>query len=345
MQDLKRCPSGHQPVEDSVLSANAGPKVAKCDVHKKLPSDVVWKEVRPDLRQALLSGFEYDKAVEWLASGKEAHSLFSSPVLVQMLVSLIFWRHLDSTPWAKYVPEVYYKMTDEVVDRHITSGTEPAAWGDLNEHVNYLESDVESTVNNPKKDPDYKDSGDGKAKSKKSGTKKSDDHPRSGSKRSRESDDDSDSDDGPIVPTKMSKRSRTSVIAYTSPRPRPKSTSGSGSKSKSSSGKSHAKSLAFKPYQSLSVKELQLVETPDCDAFYWLYYGIRVQRVSSTKTTTGQTLGFPDYEVHKHSCATLVKRWALCMLLVQSNGFRPINARHGSKDSANHTLADPLEID
>ncbi|POM77023.1 Putative Polyprotein, partial [Phytophthora palmivora] len=36
---------------------------------------------------------------------------------------------------------------------------------------------------------------------------------------------------------------------------------------------------------------------------------IRVQRVSSTKTTTGQTLGFPDYEVHKHSCAILKERW------------------------------------
>ncbi|KAK1935846.1 hypothetical protein P3T76_010540 [Phytophthora citrophthora] len=194
-----------------------------------------------------------------------------------------------------------------------------------------LRATVESTVDNPKKGPDYKDSGvveseseddsedsgsdasgdsdsvsdkskNKKSGNKKSGNKKSDDHPRSGSKRPRESDDDSDSDDGPIVPTKKSKSSRASVIARTSPRSRPKSTSGSGSKSRGSSRKS--RSLVSKPYKSLSVKELQVVETPDCDAFSWLYYGIRVQRVSSTKTSTGQKLGFPDYEVHKDSCAT-----------------------------------------
>ncbi|POM68397.1 Hypothetical protein PHPALM_15448 [Phytophthora palmivora] len=157
LRRLQRRPSGHQPVEDSVLSANAGTKVAKSEVHKKLPGDVVKKEVRPDLRQALLSSVAYDKAMEWLASDKEAHSLFSSPVLVQMLVSVIFSRHLDSTPWNKYVPEVYHQMADEMVDRHILVGTEHAAWGDLDGHVNYPDSDVESTVDNPKEDPDYKD--------------------------------------------------------------------------------------------------------------------------------------------------------------------------------------------
>ncbi|POM76915.1 LOW QUALITY PROTEIN: Hypothetical protein PHPALM_5796, partial [Phytophthora palmivora] len=30
---------------------------------------------------------------------------------------------------------------------------------------------------------------------------------------------------------------------------------------------------------------------------------------ASTKTSTGQTLGFPDYEVQKHSCSVLKGRW------------------------------------
>ncbi|POM63537.1 Hypothetical protein PHPALM_21044 [Phytophthora palmivora] len=227
--------------------------------------------------------------MEWLASDKEAHSLFSSPVLVQMLVGVIFSRRLDSTPSTKYVPEVYYQMADEVVDRHILASTEPAVWGDLDGHVNYPESDVEATVDNPKEDPDYKDTGSDasgdsdtggdKSKSKRSGNdksgvkksgskksenKKSDDHSHSSSNRPRESDDDSDSDDGAIGPTQKSKRSRASVIAHTSPKSRPKSTSGRGSKSKGSSIKS--RSLVSKPYKSLSVKELQAVETPD-----WTY--------------------------------------------------------------------------
>ncbi|POM75369.1 Hypothetical protein PHPALM_7539 [Phytophthora palmivora] len=287
------------PVEDSVLSANASTTVVKSDVYKKLPGDVVWKEVRPDLRQALLSGVAYDKAMEWLASDKEAHSLFSSPVLVQML------------------------MADEVVDRHLSAGTKPAAWGDLDGHVNYPESDSEDDDDDSGNDiSDDSNSGGGKSKSKTSGvkksgnkkskgkkskSKKSDDHSHSGSKRPRESEDDSDSDNGPIVPTQMSKRCRASVIAHTSPKSHPKSTSGSGSKSKAPSRRS--RSLVSKPYKSLSVRELQVVETPDRDASSWLYYGIRVQRGSSTKTSTSQILGFPDYEVHKHSCSILKGRW------------------------------------
>ncbi|POM72583.1 Hypothetical protein PHPALM_10674, partial [Phytophthora palmivora] len=325
LRSLKRRPSGHQPVEDSVLSANASTTVAKSEVYKKLPGDVVWKEVRPDLRQALLSGVAYDKAMEWLASDKEAHSLFSSPVLVQMLVSVIFSRHLDSTPWTKYVPEVYYQMADEVVDRHISAGTKPAAWGDLDGHVNYPESDVESSIDNPKEDPDYKDSGvidsesedddddsgndvsgdsdsrGGKSLSKKSGVKKS------GNKKSKNKKSKTKS----LMTIHKSKRSRASVIAHTSPKSHPKSTSGSGSKSKVSSGKS--RSLVSKPYKSQSLGSSRWwkhqIAMQDRDASSWLYYGIRVQRVSSTKTSTSQTLGFPDYEVHKHSCSILKGRW------------------------------------
>ncbi|POM79905.1 Hypothetical protein PHPALM_2323 [Phytophthora palmivora] len=43
LRNLKRRPSGHQPMEDSVLSAKANTTVAKSEVYKKLPGDVVWK--------------------------------------------------------------------------------------------------------------------------------------------------------------------------------------------------------------------------------------------------------------------------------------------------------------
>ncbi|KAL3656206.1 hypothetical protein V7S43_018958 [Phytophthora oleae] len=68
---------------------------------------------------------------------------------------MMFWKQLDKTPWARFVLELYYVMADEELDRLLKSGGEPAASESLDSHVPYPESDVESTVDNPKADPDY----------------------------------------------------------------------------------------------------------------------------------------------------------------------------------------------
>ncbi|KAL3663790.1 hypothetical protein V7S43_011204 [Phytophthora oleae] len=265
-----------------------------------LPGAVAWKEVRPDLRQALLAGVSYDKSMEWLSSDKAAQNHFRGSPLVTILVSMMFWRRLNQSPWTCYVPETNCKMADEKLDCLVKSGEQPAARESLDSHVPYPESDVESTVDNTKKNPDYKDSA----------AAHSETEDEESSKRSRDDvPDDPDSDDGPIVPTKKPKKSGGSVVTKSSSKSSSKSRTSPRSKSsgsKSSSEKSRRQSrLVSKPYMSLSVKELQVVETPDCDTTSWMCFRIRLQRVSATKTTTGQTLGFPEYEVHKHSSPIL----------------------------------------
>ncbi|EGZ25712.1 hypothetical protein PHYSODRAFT_326700 [Phytophthora sojae] len=99
---VQRRPKNHQPGRDSVRRAGEKTVVAKEAAHTMLPGGVVWKEIRPD------------------------------PQLIKMLVSMMYWCRLDLTPWSKYVPEAYYEMADECLDR-----------------------DADSTVDDIENDPDY----------------------------------------------------------------------------------------------------------------------------------------------------------------------------------------------
>eukprot|EP00644_Phytophthora_capsici_P000906 jgi/Phyca11/15916/fgenesh1_pg.PHYCAscaffold_16_\ len=68
---IQRRPSRLTPGEDSVRKAGEKTSVPKKSVHTMLPGNVVWKEVRPDLRQALQAGIQYEKSMDWLSSDHE----------------------------------------------------------------------------------------------------------------------------------------------------------------------------------------------------------------------------------------------------------------------------------
>ncbi|KAL3659289.1 hypothetical protein V7S43_015867 [Phytophthora oleae] len=152
---VQRRPSQHHPGADSVRRANEKTSAPKETVHTMLPGSVVWKEVRPDLRQALLAGIKYEKAMDWLSSDKAAHGWFREPQLLKMLVSMMYWQRLDVTPWSRFVPEIYYVMADERLDRLLKIGRAPPVWEPLDSHVPYPDEDAESTVDDPSKDPDF----------------------------------------------------------------------------------------------------------------------------------------------------------------------------------------------
>jgi hypothetical protein len=69
---------------------------------------------------------------------------------------MMYWRCLDSTPWAKYVPETYYKMADERLDRLLARGDIPPPWETPDEHIAYPAEDVNSTVDDTIAGPDFK---------------------------------------------------------------------------------------------------------------------------------------------------------------------------------------------
>ncbi|POM67532.1 Hypothetical protein PHPALM_16451 [Phytophthora palmivora] len=116
VRKVQRRPKDHQSGRDSVGEKTV---VSKEAAHSMLPGGVVRKEVRPDVRQAILAGLKYDTAMDWIGSDRAAHGHFRQPQLVKMLVSMMYWRRLDQTPWSKYVPEAYYEMADERLDRRL----------------------------------------------------------------------------------------------------------------------------------------------------------------------------------------------------------------------------------
>ncbi|KAL3656205.1 hypothetical protein V7S43_018957 [Phytophthora oleae] len=76
IQTVQRRPSKPLPGVDSVRRAGEKTVISKETVHTTLPGGVIWKEVRPNLRQTLLAGVAYDKAMERLGSDTAAHGLF-----------------------------------------------------------------------------------------------------------------------------------------------------------------------------------------------------------------------------------------------------------------------------
>ncbi|POM72209.1 Hypothetical protein PHPALM_11115 [Phytophthora palmivora] len=90
VRKVQRRPKEHQPGRDSVRRADEKTVVSKEAAHSMLPGGVVWKEVRPDVRQAILAGLKYDAAMEWIGSDRAAHGHFRQPQLVKILVSMMY---------------------------------------------------------------------------------------------------------------------------------------------------------------------------------------------------------------------------------------------------------------
>ncbi|KAH7465947.1 uncharacterized protein KRP23_11924 [Phytophthora ramorum] len=315
---VQRRPSTHHPGRDSVRKAGEKTTISKEAACKMLPGRVIWKEVRPDVRQIILAGIKYETAMRCLDQDKPAHGFFRQPQLVKMLVSMMYWRRLDLTPWARYVPTTYYKMADERLDRKLRRGEVPPSWGNLDDHtIVYRDSETESVVDDKELDPDYappaqevEDDDDSESsssedeedsepkKSKTSGVE-------SGSKRPHISSSD-DSDEAPVTSRRKDHK-------------RLRLDSRSGHKSKSKAKKSlkssgnrpsrHRSRLARREYDSLTAAELMTIETPDDDETSWRHLGILVQYVSTSRNSSGQDPGFPDYEVHKYASDLAKKRW------------------------------------
>ncbi|EGZ22998.1 hypothetical protein PHYSODRAFT_324264 [Phytophthora sojae] len=108
-------------------SKSASPQVHKVQRRPKDHQPGRDSEVRPDVRQAILAGLKYDTAMEWIGSDRAAHGHFRQPQLIKMLVIMMYTRRrLDLTPWSKFVPEAYYEMADERLDRRLRRGDPPA---------------------------------------------------------------------------------------------------------------------------------------------------------------------------------------------------------------------------
>ncbi|EGZ27928.1 hypothetical protein PHYSODRAFT_258254 [Phytophthora sojae] len=293
---VQRRPKDHQPGRDSVRRAGEKTVVSKEAAHSMLPGGVVWKEVRPDVRQAILTGLRYDSAMEWIGSDRVAHGHFRQPQLIKMLVGMMYWRRLDKTPWSKYVPEAYYEMADERLDRCLRRGDVPPPWGNLDDHMVYPDEDC----GRHRERPDNQAPAQGPEESASSGSSEEEEGkvaPETLEDIEDAEDDDDAEDDNEVE----------EPLEVKPPAKRPRSESskkpqGSDSKSKKKRRTGNKKDTSF-------WCELVAAEDPEDNETSWRIYGVLVQYPSSTKSASCQTPGFPEYEIHKYSYDVVHERW------------------------------------
>ncbi|POM76436.1 Hypothetical protein PHPALM_6321, partial [Phytophthora palmivora] len=302
VRKVQRRPKDHQPGRDSVRRAGEKTVVSKEAAHSMLPGGVVWKEIRPAVRQAILAGLNYDTAMECIGNDRAPHGHFRQPQLVKMFVGMMYWCRLDKTPWSKYVPEAYYEMADERLDRRLRRGDVPAPWGILDDHVVYPDKDADSTVDDVENDPEYQPPTQ---------------EPEEGSSSSSSEDEDEE-----VVPEILDEDENTEsddcveakeTLESKPPAKRPRSVSnekpqGSNPKPKKQRRKATRKTLLLLKVP-LTVDDLQTAEDPENDETSWRIYGVLVQYPSSTKRASCQTPGFPEYEIHKYSYDVVHDRW------------------------------------
>ncbi|ETM97634.1 hypothetical protein PPTG_20088 [Phytophthora nicotianae INRA-310] len=118
-------PSAYAPNDHDALDATKRPLRTITQVRESLEDlPVVWSKQRSDLQQVMLSGLDYQDALDLVSGDNEVHTRITSRALTQMLVRMMYWGKLDQTPWTKYVPTWYFKSaealiesTDEIPDR------------------------------------------------------------------------------------------------------------------------------------------------------------------------------------------------------------------------------------
>ncbi|POM58085.1 Hypothetical protein PHPALM_37317 [Phytophthora palmivora] len=314
VRKVQRRPKDHQPGRDSVRRAGEKTVVSKEAAHSMLHGGVVWKEfVRTFVR--LFSRASYTtSAMEWIGNDRAAHGHFRQPQLVKMLVSMMYWRRLDRTPWSKYVSEAYYEMADERLDRRLRRGDVPAPWGNLDDHVVYPDEDAGSTVDDVENDPEYQPPTQEPEESSSGSSYEEEDEEVA--PEILDEDDDAENDDDVEAKATLeskppAKRPRSGSIEKSQgsnpklKKQRRKATKKNTSAPQSSNGSlgnkvvtrpKHPSVLARKSYAELTVDDLQTAEDPEYGETSWRIYGVL-------------TPGFPEYEIHKYSYDVVQDRW------------------------------------
>ncbi|POM61737.1 hypothetical protein PHPALM_29210 [Phytophthora palmivora] len=264
-----------QPGRDSVRRAGEKTVVSKEAAHSMLPGGVVWKEVRPDVRQAILAGLKYDTAMEWIGSDRAVHGHFRQPQLVKMLVSMMYWRCLDKTPWSKYVPEAYYEMADERLD---------------------------STVDDIENDPEYQPPAQEPGESASSSSSEEEEEEVA----PEIPDEDDDSENGNSVKSKEALESKP-------PAKRPRSDSKETSQDSNPKPKKQRRKATKKdtsaPQSSGGSLGNKVITRPKHPPALARKSYAELTYPSSTKSASCQTPGFPEYEIHKYSYDVVHDRW------------------------------------
>lgn len=298
-------PHKHDPVHVTTRDSASAQDISIEDACKALLGPVVWRKLRRDLRCAILANLSYEDALDRLGKDKPAHNLFRRADLTEMLASMMHYRRLDVTPWAHYVPEVFFIRAGPLLESLQTEKKLPEKWPALDDHVQDLFETLPVSELSDDEDIDSNyDDAEASA---------SDNDPNGGSDSSQRS----PLDDYAKASSRTLRTSVTSTDHRESPRKRSKRLADTSADSRGTKKLRTLKTkrrptvLACKEYSTLTVEDLQVIEEANPrEHSSFRYFGILMQ-FYGTQTATEQTLGFPNYQPQRTESSNLADRWDL----------------------------------
>ncbi|KAL4140108.1 hypothetical protein PRNP1_015183 [Phytophthora ramorum] len=278
-----------------------------------LPGGVVWNDLRLDVRYTMLTGCSYETSVEFVSGNKVVHPVFHQEPLVTMLVSMIYFEKLDSTPWTQYVPEMYFLRAETRLEHMFARNLQPEPWHPLVEVVcDQLipeNSDQSSSDGDSPFDPETVDKeedvddAEGEAEVEYLKADVLEEKPKSLTVLSS-----SDSEDSAprSTPQRSSQNKRSKDSNSHSGSARKKARLNSKTDYLFSSRDSTP--LADIPFQDLSLEQLRKIEIVDPDIMSsFRYFGIKMYFFG--KKSKAQLQGFPNYAPQKTEIRYAQERW------------------------------------
>lgn len=156
VRKLQTRPTDYRPSRDPARELARPYERIYVDAAKALPKGMVWTDVRADVQVLMRMNLEYKMAFELVAEDRVLHKLFHRSDLLAMLCSMLYFKGLDETPWAKYVPVRYYEEAYKQLQEDVEiSKFKPAAWDKIPpEFQEFIESS-ESEEDDEDEDPSY----------------------------------------------------------------------------------------------------------------------------------------------------------------------------------------------
>ncbi|ETP29045.1 hypothetical protein F442_21742 [Phytophthora nicotianae P10297] len=256
-------PSTYTPNDHDALDVTKRPPRTVTQVRESLEGlPVVWSKQRSDLQQVMLSGLDYQDALDLVSGDNEVHTRITSRALTEMLVRMMYWGKLDQTPWTKYVPTWYFKSAEALIE---STDEVPERWPNLKKVRLEDEAEIQmalyediSSKDDDERDADFQDSSPSGKSQSSSGRRAT---PPRGAMHKRDSE------------------------------------SGASGKSSggSDSGEPEHKRSRVSGTQAVCSRPEEVVEVPGRGVVSWRHYGLLMKFPPGTANAVEQTAGFSDY--------------------------------------------------
>ncbi|OWZ00279.1 hypothetical protein PHMEG_00028568, partial [Phytophthora megakarya] len=272
-------PSIYTPSMTDTLDPTTAKQLSATEARESLTQPVIWDKLRADIQELMRSHMSYDEALTAARADAEIHSHLDARYLISMLVRIIYWKSLDRTPWAKYVPSWCYKEAESKLTKAITSGEVPIRWSNLRKDIQddaveimaALYDSVTEEEDDEGRDASFSPGDDSQSKPQRRTT------PPRQAKRGRDTASDS--------PSKAKPKCASSP-------PKKRAKSGNGKKARPGQERKQT-ALTRKSYGSLSDSEKWIVEVPGQGILSWSHRGILMKFPPGTANAVTQS--FPDY--------------------------------------------------